>query len=154
VSPTPWAIFAFNPLEAFLQFCGVMGLVIFLPMRPLVLLGFLSYDTIINTAGHTGYEMVPKPVSKNWFFKYFNTVTNHDDHHTNVRVNYGAFFSIWDRLMGTYQGDRTDIKQDSFVPLTRLGKSQHEPILADSQILAQSPNSNSSTLVPLFQENS
>ena len=100
VTPTPWAIYAFNPLEAILQFTGIMLLVIFLPLRPRVLLGFLTYDTLVNTAGHTGFEMVPKSVSQNWFFKYFNTVTHHDAHHTNVRVNYGSFFNLWDRWNG------------------------------------------------------
>jgi sterol desaturase/sphingolipid hydroxylase (fatty acid hydroxylase superfamily) len=112
VSPTPFAIFAFQPLEAVLQFCGVSGLVIFLPMHPIVLLGFLWYDTIINTSGHTGYEMVPKSVSRNWLYTGFNTVTHHDTHHTNMRVNFGAFFNIWDRWMGTFLDAKTPADQE------------------------------------------
>jgi sterol desaturase/sphingolipid hydroxylase (fatty acid hydroxylase superfamily) len=107
IAPTPWAIYAFDPLEAITQFFGIMMLVIFLPMRPLILLGFLSYDTLVNTAGHTGYEVVPKPVSQNRFLKYFNTVTHHDAHHTNTRVNYGSFFNLWDRWMGTFEDEVT-----------------------------------------------
>jgi sterol desaturase/sphingolipid hydroxylase (fatty acid hydroxylase superfamily) len=111
IAPTPWAIFAFNPLEAVTQFLGIMLLVMFLPLRPLILLAYLLYDTLVNTAGHTGYEVVPKPVSQNWFFKFFNTVTHHDAHHTNVRVNYGAFFNLWDRWMGTFQDGYTPATQ-------------------------------------------
>ena len=102
IAPTPWAVYAFDPLEAVTQFIGIMLLVIYVPMRPLILLAFLWYDTLVNTSGHTGYEVVPPVVSRNWFFKYFNTVTHHDAHHTNVRVNYGAFFNLWDRWMGTF----------------------------------------------------
>jgi Delta7-sterol 5-desaturase len=117
ITPTPWAIFAFNPLEAMLQSVGIMLLVLYLPMRPLILLAFLSYDTLVNTAGHTGYEVVPQVISKNWFFKYFNTVTHHDAHHTNVRVNYGAFFNLWDRWMGTFQDDAEKAKvAENIVP--------------------------------------
>ena len=107
VCPTPFAIYAFQPPEAVLQFCGVSALVIFLPMHPIVLLGFLWYDTLINTAGHTGYEMVPQAVSRNWFYTGFNTVTHHDTHHTNMKVNFGAFFNIWDRWMGTFLDEQT-----------------------------------------------
>jgi lathosterol oxidase len=102
IAPTPWAIFAFNPLEAVIQFIGIMLLVLFLPLHPVVLLAFLSYDTVVNAAGHTGFEMMPKGSTKHWPFKFFNTVTHHDNHHTNMRVNFGAFFTFWDRLMGTY----------------------------------------------------
>jgi lathosterol oxidase len=105
VSPTPWAIFSFQPLEAMIQFCGIMMIVIFVPLHPLMLLAFLAYDTLVNTAGHTGYELVPKFISQSPPFKVFNTVTHHDSHHTNMRVNFGVFFNLWDRCMGTFQDD-------------------------------------------------
>src|SRR5262249_47397202 len=65
----------------------------------------LSCDTLVNTSGHTGYELVPRAVSGHWLLKWFNTVTHHDDHHTNTRVNFGVFFNLWDRWMGTFQGE-------------------------------------------------
>lgn len=102
VSPTPWAIYSFQPLEAILQFLGIMLLVVFLPMHPLVFLAFLSFDTFVNSAGHTGYEIVPERLAKRPLLRAFNTVTHHDAHHTNTRVNFGAFFNLWDRLMGTF----------------------------------------------------
>lgn len=105
IAPTPWAIFAFDPLEAVVQFVGLALLVLYLPMNPLVLILFMSYDTAVNVAGHTGFELMPKVSTQRWPFKLFNTVTHHDAHHTNTRVNYGAFFTFWDRVMGTYHGD-------------------------------------------------
>jgi lathosterol oxidase len=102
VSPTPWAIYAFQPAEAVIQFLGIMGLVIFVPMHPLSLLLFLAIDTQVNTAGHTGYEVVPRFISKLRIFQGFNTATHHDAHHTNFGKNYGAFFNVWDRWMGTF----------------------------------------------------
>jgi sterol desaturase/sphingolipid hydroxylase (fatty acid hydroxylase superfamily) len=102
LTPTPWAIFSFQPLEAVIQF-GIVALpVIFLPLHPVVLLVYLSYDSFINTAGHSGHEIFPTRLTTVWPFNWLNTVAHHDYHHTNVRVNYGAFFNIWDRLMGTF----------------------------------------------------
>jgi sterol desaturase/sphingolipid hydroxylase (fatty acid hydroxylase superfamily) len=106
IAPTPWAIFAFQPLEAVIQFFGISLIVVLLPLHPLVLLLFLSYDTLVNTAGHTGYEMVPQAASKHWLFKWFNTVTHHDNHHTNLRKNFAVFFTFWDWRMGTLLDER------------------------------------------------
>ncbi|MEM8677800.1 MAG: sterol desaturase family protein [Planctomycetota bacterium] len=105
LTPTPWAIFAFQPLEAVIQFAGVALIIFYLPLHPFVLFAYLSIDSFINTAGHTGFEMVPPSVARHWLFRGWNTVTHHDLHHTNVRVNYGAFFNVWDRLMGTFLDD-------------------------------------------------
>ena len=93
VSPTPWAIYAFQPAEAVIQFLVVMGMVIFLPLHPLALFLFFAADTIVNTAGHTGYELMPRSISQNVCFRGLNTVTHHDTHHTNFGKNFGAFFN-------------------------------------------------------------
>ena len=102
VSPTPWAIFAFQPAEAILQFFCLGLIIVFVPMKPIVLALYLTYDSVINIAGHTGHELMPGWMSKHWLFRGLNNVTHHDNHHTNMRCNYGAFFNIWDRLMGTF----------------------------------------------------
>ncbi len=112
VSPTPWSIYAFQPLEAVIQFCGVAIMVEYIPMCPLVLIAWLSYDTLVNTAGHTGFEMIPTAMSRSWLFKWFNTVAHHDGHHTNTRANFGAFFNIWDRLLGTFDDKQVPQPQE------------------------------------------
>ena len=101
-TPTPWAIFAFQPLESILQFVPVALIVMYVPLHPLTLLAYLSYDTVINTAGHTGYEVIPESVARSWYFQGLNTVSHHDAHHSNTQVNFGSFFNVWDRWMGTF----------------------------------------------------
>jgi lathosterol oxidase len=113
VSPTPWAIYAFQPAEAILQFGSIALLVLFLPLHPVVLLVFLSYDTFVNTAGHVGYEIVPGTLSGRWPLDRFSTVTDHDTHHTNMQVNFGSFLNVWDRWMGTYSDKRPGARSDS-----------------------------------------
>lgn len=107
ISPTPWAIFAFQPGEAIIQFLGIAGLVMFLPLHPIALLIFLGMDTQMNTAGHTGYEVVPRFIASHPLYRGLNTVTHHDAHHTNMGRNFGSFFNVWDRWMGTFQDAAT-----------------------------------------------
>lgn len=102
VSPTPWAIYSFQPAEAILQALGISLMIVCLPMHPLSLLAFFAFDTFVNSAGHTGYEIMPEAVSHHPVLRSLNTVTHHDAHHTNTRVNFGAFFNVWDRWMGTF----------------------------------------------------
>ena len=105
VTPTPWSIFAFQPAEAVIQFLGVALLVVFVPLHPIALFVFLSIDTVVNTAGHCGYEVVPRWLSRRPLLQFCSTVTSHDNHHTNMRVNFSSFFNVWDRICGTYQSD-------------------------------------------------
>jgi len=42
VTPMPWAIYAFQPLEAVTQSLGILLIVLFLPLHPLALLLFLG----------------------------------------------------------------------------------------------------------------
>jgi sterol desaturase/sphingolipid hydroxylase (fatty acid hydroxylase superfamily) len=145
IAPTPWAIYAFDPLEAVTQFIGIMLLVTFLPLHPLILLAFLSYDTLVNTAGHTGYEMVPKPVSQHWFFKYFNTVTHHDSHHTNTRVNYGSFLNLWDRWMGTFENNVTPATAKATTRSSAVReRNPNAPFLPDQRAVPSLPQASRS----------
>jgi lathosterol oxidase len=102
LTPTPWAIFAFQPAEAAIQFFGIMLLVIFVPLHPLSLLAFLWLDSQMNTAGHTGFEVVPRFISRSAWYQGLNTVAHHDAHHTHPHKNFGSFFNVWDRWMGTF----------------------------------------------------
>jgi sterol desaturase/sphingolipid hydroxylase (fatty acid hydroxylase superfamily) len=102
VSPTPWAIYAFDPAEAALQFSAFTLLVMVIPLHPFALMIFLFLDAHMNTAGHTGFEVVPRFIANHPWFQGFNTVTHHDAHHTNFGKNFGSFFNVWDRWMGTF----------------------------------------------------
>lgn len=103
--PTAWASLAFQPLEAIVQL-GTFILIIFvIPLHPIVFGIYIIYDTIVNTAGHNGYELVPKWFSKAPILKYGNTVGHHEYHHIDFKSNFGAFYNIWDRIMGTFKED-------------------------------------------------
>ena len=104
-NPTPWAAYAFDPLEALVQ-AGILPLVVFLyPIHPLAFLVFMGVQLGFNVMGHAGFEIFP-----HWFLdsrlgKFLNTPTNHAMHHQYFRGNYGLYFNFWDRLMGTNHKD-------------------------------------------------
>lgn len=103
--PTPWASLAFQPLEAIVQFGTFVIVVLVVPVHPIVFTIYIIYDTIVNTAGHNGFELVPKWFAKSSILKFGNTVTHHELHHQDFNSNYGAFYNIWDRIMGTFRDD-------------------------------------------------
>lgn len=103
LTPSPWASLAFQPLEAIVQFGTFLLIVIIIPLHPAVFLIYIVYDSLVNTAGHNGVELVPNFIAKNPILKFGNTVTHHDLHHIDFTKNYGAFFNIWDRIMGTFK---------------------------------------------------
>jgi sterol desaturase/sphingolipid hydroxylase (fatty acid hydroxylase superfamily) len=100
-SPTPWAAYAFGPVEAFVQ-AGIGPLVVFtLPTHPAAFAAFMAWQIAFNVLGHCGHEIFPR-----WFLRskagvVLNTVTHHTLHHEKFTANFGLYFNVWDRLMGT-----------------------------------------------------
>lgn len=104
-NPSPWAAYSFAPPEAVVQ-AGIFPLLAFtLPMHPLAFLIFMVWQITLNVLGHTGYEYYPSWLLKSWLGKVINTPTNHIQHHEKMRGNYGLYFNVWDRLMGTNHRD-------------------------------------------------
>jgi len=101
ISPTPWAAYAFSPAEAFVQ-AGIGPLIVFtIPTHPLAFSLFMLWQITFNVFGHCGYEIYPS-----WFMKtplglFLNSITHHAQHHEKFVGNYGLYFNVWDRVMGT-----------------------------------------------------
>jgi Delta7-sterol 5-desaturase len=106
-SPTPWAAYAFSPWEALVQ-AGIVPLVVLvMPVHPLAISIFMLWQIGFNVLGHCGYEIYPS-----WFLRspaglFFNSPTHHSLHHEKYRANFGLYFNVWDRLMGTNHPDYT-----------------------------------------------
>lgn len=104
-NPSPWAAYAFHPLEAVLE---SMIFVIFLFTIPITgwhLLVFFALSLTYNVYGHLGYELYPAGTSKHWLGKWINTSVSHNMHHHYFKGNYGLYFLFWDRMMGTLRKD-------------------------------------------------
>lgn len=100
-NPSPWAAFAFHPIEAVIE-AGIVFVIVFvMPIHASALLIFLLYMTGMNVMGHLGFELFPKGFTKHWLSGWYNTSTHHNMHHHYSKCNYGLYFNFWDRIMGT-----------------------------------------------------
>ncbi len=100
-NPTPWAAYAFSPAEALVQAAIFPLVIILIPMHLYAFGLFMLWQIVFNVAGHTGYEFHPRWLMDSWLGRVLNTPTNHVQHHETLRGNYGLYFNVWDRLMGT-----------------------------------------------------
>ena len=97
VSITPFAGFAFHPLDAFLQALPTFTSCFFVPIHFNIFLGFSVFTTIWAISIHDNVPAMP--------CKLFLYATHHTIHHEKGAgsfKNYGKFTTVWDRLMGTY----------------------------------------------------
>lgn len=100
-NPTPWASFSFQPLEAVVQAMIFPLAALIMPLHPVVAVLWLLYMTLMNVFGHLGFEILPAGFVRNRFWRWHNTSVHHNMHHRYVHCNYGLYFNIWDRWMGT-----------------------------------------------------
>jgi sterol desaturase/sphingolipid hydroxylase (fatty acid hydroxylase superfamily) len=104
-NPTPWAAYSFGVAEAFVQ-AGIGPLLVFtVPMHAAAFLAFMTWQVTFNVLGHCGHEIFPRCFLDTPLGKVLNTVTHHAQHHEKFRGNYGLYFNVWDRLMGTNHPD-------------------------------------------------
>ena len=105
MSPTPWAAYAFSPGEALIQ-AGIGPLIVFtIPTHPAAFGIFMTWQIAFNVFGHCGYEIFPRRFFRSRAGLLFNSITHHALHHEKFRANYGLYFNVWDRLMGTNHPD-------------------------------------------------
>jgi lathosterol oxidase len=104
-NPSPWTSYSFHLLEAMTEGAVLLVLVFLFPLHPLSVLLFISSSFLINVYGHLGYEITPEWFRHTWMFEVFNTSVHHNLHHSKFKGNYGLYFRVWDRVMGTENPD-------------------------------------------------
>jgi len=87
--------------------------------HPLAFLLFTIVAFVINVYGHLGYEIAPKWFRHSFLFEIVNTSTHHNIHHKKIEGNYGLYFRVWDRLMGTENPNY--VKDYDEIQLRRFG---------------------------------
>lgn len=104
-NPSPWAAFAFHPLEALVE-AGVFVLLVFImPLHLVHIVAFMSFMMLYNVYGHLGWELYPKNFTRGWLGKWVNTSLSHNQHHQHIKGNYSLYFLWWDRWFGTLRAD-------------------------------------------------
>jgi len=104
-NPSPWAAYAFHPLEAIVESLIFVIFLFTIPIHSIHLMTFFVFSLLYNVYGHLGFEVYPKGFNKHWLGKWMNTSVSHNQHHQYFKGNYGLYFTIWDRMMGTLRTD-------------------------------------------------
>jgi lathosterol oxidase len=92
--PTPWVSMAFHPLDSFLQALPHHLFGFLFPLHGLVYMTMLAFVSLWSVMIHDRVSLVRSGL--------INYTGNHTLHHWFGEYNYGQFFTIWDRLMGTW----------------------------------------------------
>ena len=99
VAPTPWSADSQSAVETILIQSFMVVATLLLPITPAALILHRLYDHINGQIGHSGHEWASGPLTR--FPSPMVAVRYHDVHHARFRYNFGNYFSIWDRVMGT-----------------------------------------------------
>jgi Delta7-sterol 5-desaturase len=100
-NPSPWAAYAFHPLEALVNGLVTPLALLAVPLHWSVVLAFGLHQIVRNAHGHLAVETMPRGFARHWFWGRFTSTTHHHLHHETARGNYGLWFTWWDRLCGT-----------------------------------------------------
>jgi len=93
--PTPLASVAFHPFDSFAQALPYHLCAFLFPLHVWVYHGFVTLVTIWSVMIHDRIRWVPT--------EWVNHTGCHTAHHWFYRCNYGQYFTLWDRLCGTYR---------------------------------------------------
>lgn len=99
--PTPWASFAFDPLEAALTAWLLPALTFAIPLHVGVALGLLTLMSLAAVFNHAGRELWPQRFVRGTIGDWLIGATHHSGHHARLKTNYGLYLRVWDRVMGT-----------------------------------------------------
>jgi lathosterol oxidase len=99
VAPTVWSNDSSTIVDTIIEHGYYLVVWFVLPMPALALFAQRLFDQVSGMIGHSGFEYFASPTSR-WPSPMICT-SFHDLHHSTFRYNYGNFFSLWDRMMGT-----------------------------------------------------
>ncbi|KAM4619170.1 lathosterol oxidase-like [Polymixia lowei] len=110
--PTPFASHAFHPVDGFLQSLPYHVYPFLFPLHKVVYLSLFVFVNIWTISIHDGDYRISGPL-----IEVINGAAHHVDHHLFFNYNYGQYFTLWDRLGGSYRH-----------PSALLGKGPHDHI--------------------------
>lgn len=102
--PTPYASYAFNPIDGFLQSTPYHIFIFLYPLPKYVYLGLFVTVNFWTISIHDGYFKVPE-----WLEWWINGAAHHSSHHLYFDYNYGQYFTFWDRIGKSFRRPEYDI---------------------------------------------
>ncbi len=142
--PTAWAAMSFHPWEALTGAVVVPALILLIPLHTGVVLALLTVMTVMGVTNHMGWELFPASFVRGAPGRWIITATHHQLHHDRYDCNFGLYFRIWDRLLGTdgglgkFVGERCGTSGERSVepddrPVEPGGEAHPEQIRKDEQ---------------------
>ncbi|KAI9536041.1 Lathosterol oxidase [Dissostichus eleginoides] len=110
--PSPFASHAFHPVDGFMQGLPYHIYPFMFPLHKVLYLGLYVFVNIWTISIHDGDYRIPLALTP-----AINGSAHHTDHHLFFDYNYGQYFTLWDRLGGSYRH-----------PSALLGKGPHDLI--------------------------
>ncbi|OKL62304.1 putative C-5 sterol desaturase [Talaromyces atroroseus] len=95
VVPTPYASYAFNPVDGWMQSLPYHIFPFLFPLQKVAYLGLFVFVTLWTVLIHDAEYISNSRV--------INGAACHTMHHLYFNYNYGQFTTFWDRVKGTYQ---------------------------------------------------
>ncbi|KAJ3280350.1 Lathosterol oxidase [Borealophlyctis nickersoniae] len=94
--PTPFASHAFHPVDGALQSLPYHLFVYIFPLHKGLYIALFLAVNVWTISIHDGVYLTEHPL--------VNGASHHTIHHLQFKYNYGQYFTIWDRICGTYRG--------------------------------------------------
>jgi sterol desaturase/sphingolipid hydroxylase (fatty acid hydroxylase superfamily) len=101
VTPTAYSCYAFGWVEATLHGLFQPLFLLIMPMQLPALVIAIGFMMVRNILGHSGVELFAHGSTRDRWYGWLVTNTDHDLHHSSYHYNFGFHFTWWDRLMGT-----------------------------------------------------
>jgi lathosterol oxidase len=95
IVPTPYAAYAFHPVDGFAQSLPYHFFPFFFPLQKLVYVGMFVFINLWTVMIHDGEYVANSPI--------INGAACHTMHHLYFNYNYGQYTTLWDRLGGSYR---------------------------------------------------
>ncbi|KAF9333084.1 c-5 sterol desaturase [Podila minutissima] len=95
IIPTPYSSHAFHPVDGYLQSVPYHVFVFVFPMQKYIYLTMFVLVNFWSVLIHDGEVVVESSV--------INSAAHHSVHHLYFNYNYGQYFTLWDRLGGSYR---------------------------------------------------
>jgi lathosterol oxidase len=80
-NPSPWAAYAFHPVEAAIHAAFLPLALLLLPAHPTVLFIVMVHMMLRNALGHSGFEIYPRDAVRRRPWKWLTSTTHHQLHH-------------------------------------------------------------------------
>ncbi|KAG0300843.1 c-5 sterol desaturase [Dissophora globulifera] len=95
IVPTPFSSHAFHPVDGYLQSTPYHIFVFLVPMQKYIYLGMFMFVNFWSVLIHDGEYLVSGAV--------VNSAAHHAVHHLYFNYNYGQYWTLWDRIGGSYR---------------------------------------------------